>query len=452
MKKFLKGLLTGALALTLVACGGSGNNTSTTEPTNGGETTGETEGGVSGKLVFWTQDTEAWQAYFNPALERFKAAYPDVNVEVEYFSEFADKLTQSFAANTEAEVIFTYSSVLEWANAGKLKPIPEDVYSKSDLEKTFYTGATASKKFNDNYYGVPAEINVESPTLYVNMTKLEELGVELPAGWIENNGPKDWKELFEFAKSLTVKDASGTITQAGLSYAYAQWEAMFQSLIIEYGGDFRDAANKTVHFDTPEAKKALEFMMHYLGTGEDALCQGTNNRYDEFVQGIAVMCVGAPWYAASFPYDIPDVDYQCFNLPALVEGANPVCLSTSGWGYIVTEQCKNDPAAWEFVKFMTSAEEIKEFSLTTGSLPSRVDTPDLAYDVNVGSVEKAISIAKDVLPYAEEDGAYMLTPSYITYTVIRTALRQCLEDGDIDNCLKTIQSEAETMLAENLGH
>ena len=43
----------------------------------------------------------------------------------------------------------------------------------------------------------------------------------------------------------------------------------------------------------------------------------------------------------------------------------------------------------------------------------------------------------------------MLTPSTLTYTIIREALYQVLTDGDLDACLKTIQTNAETMLKEN---
>lgn len=43
----------------------------------------------------------------------------------------------------------------------------------------------------------------------------------------------------------------------------------------------------------------------------------------------------------------------------------------------------------------------------------------------------------------------MLTPSTLTYTIIRQALYQVLEDGDVDACLEYIQTQAETMLDEN---
>lgn len=436
MKKVIALLLTAVLLVgCLAGCGGKSGSDKTV-------------------VTFWTQDTVSWQAYFEPAIARFEEANPDIDIQVEYFSDFAEKINQSFSAGTEANVIFTYSSVGEFADAGKIQAVPENVYTTEEMESLFYSGATANKIVNDKYYAVPNEINVESPNLFVNMTKLKELGVSLPDGWVENNGPASWAELLEFAKSVTVKDSNGNITQAGLAYCYAQWEAMFESLIWQFGGEFRDEENLTVHFETEEARQALEFMLKHLGTGEDAVCAGNNSRYTEFVEGTAVMCVGAPWYAGSFDVDIPDTEYQVFNMPAYVEGADPVSLATGGWAYIVSSQCDDatSEAAWKFVKYMTSADEVGEWAVTAGALPSRVDAlTDMEYDPNVGSVEKAIAISTEILGYAQEDGAYMLTSSTLTYTIIREALYQLLEDGDVDACLSTIQSQAETMLDENFN-
>ena len=125
---------------------------------------------------------------------------------------------------------------------------------------------------------------------------------------------------------------------------------------------------------------------------------------------------------------------------------------TGGWAYVVTTNCPEEKseAAWKFVKYLTSAYEDGEWAIITGAIPARSDAlTDLTYDVNKGSVEKAIAITMDVLGYAQEDGAYMLTPSTLTYSIIREALYQVLTDGDVDAALATIQAGAETMLAEN---
>ena len=171
-----------------------------------------------------------------------------------------------------------------------------------------------------------------------------------------------------FAKALTVKSGD-PITQSGLAYASAQWEAMFVSLIWQNGGDYRDEANSVVHFNTPEAKKAAEFMLKYANPADpDVICDIGASRYELFIQGTAAMVMGAPWYAGSLATDAPDMNYQYFNMPAMVEGSDPYCMATGGWGYIVSAESKNKPAAWEFVKQMTTPEQIGSWALGVGSL------------------------------------------------------------------------------------
>ena len=409
------------------------------------------DGKIDGDLIFWTQDTQPWKTYFEPALEAFQEAYPDVNVQVEYFAEFSDKANQAFAAGEEPGVMQTVNSISDWAKGGKIVPVPDSVMSKEELESTYYESALKNKMYDGEYYCIPSEINVESPSLYVNMDILEEEGVKLPESWIENNGPESFAELIEIADKLTVKDSKGAVVRSGLAYTYAQWEANFLSLILQYGGDYRDEADEEVHFQTKEAEKAAETLLKYT-QGPEAVSDDGDTRYDLFIQGTAAMCIGAPWYAGSFDIDIPDVNYQVFNMPAWVEGADPVSIGTGGWGYVVSEKCGNKEAAWEFVKFMTSAEQTGDWAYMTGALPARTDAlTDLEYDSNVGSVEKAISITKEILPYAVEDGAYMGTPSTLTYTIVREKLRQLLVDGNIDAALKGMEDDGNQMIQEYLN-
>jgi len=306
--------------------------------------------------------------------------------------------------------------------------------------------------YDGQYYCVPSEINIESPSLFVNMDLLAAQGVELPEGWIENNGPKSWADLLDFAKMLT-KIENGIVMQSGLAYCYAQWEATFCSLIWQFGGDYRDAANSVVHFDTPEAKAALEFLLKYCDVNDpDCISDRGNSRFDLFVQGSAAMCVGAPWYAGSFVTDAPEMNYQVFNLPAFVEDSDPYCMATGGWGYIVSSDCEYPEAAWAFVNYMNNPENNGSWALSCGTLPARKDAElDLAYDPNVGSVEKALAIAKNILPYGQEDGAYTLNPSKLVYNIIRLQLQQVLETGDIDTALTTMEQQGNDMVSENLN-
>ncbi|MEG1753577.1 MAG: extracellular solute-binding protein [Christensenella sp.] len=406
------------------------------------------DGKIDGDLTFWTQDSQKWHEYFDKSIESFKQAYPDVNVKVEYFPEFANKLTQAFAADQQPDVMQTWQGVADWAKAGKIASVPETVFSTEELEKNFAAGALANKIWDGKYFCIPTEINVESPSLIVNLDILKEDGITIPQSWIDNNGPASWAELLEMAQKLTKKDGD-LITRSGLAYNYHTWEANFLSLIWQFGGDYRDEANKSVHFDTPEAHKAAEMLLKYC-KGPEAISDSGTVRYDAFTQQLAAMMVGAPWNVGSLGVDAPDINYQVFNMPAWVDGAKPISLATGGWGYIVSEKSKNKEAAWAFAKHMSSAEQVGDWALTTGALPSRTDAlADLKYDKNVGSVEKAIAITMDILPFANEDGAYMLTPSTLVYTIVRDQLRQMLETGDIDTALKTMEAEGNNMIKEN---
>lgn len=125
----------------------------------GGKKWEDGDGKIDGDLTFWTQDTEPWKTYFEPAIEEFKKAYPDVNVEVEYFADFADKTNQAFAAGEEADVIQTYNSISDWAKAGKLAEVPDSVISKEELESVYYESALKNKQYDGKYYCIPSEIN-----------------------------------------------------------------------------------------------------------------------------------------------------------------------------------------------------------------------------------------------------------------------------------------------------
>lgn len=420
---------------------------------NGGETKADpSDGGEKIEISFWTQDSTTYMGWFKEAVEKFNAQSDTVKVNAEYFPNFSDKLSQAFAADQQPDAAFTWQGITPWAKAGKLAPVSEECMTKEEMESRFYESALKNKLYEGRYYCVPAEINVESPSLFVNMDLLEKAGKELPDSWVENNGPASWEELAEFAEELTVKQGD-TITQSGLAYVYSSWEAMFASLIWQYGGDYRDEENKVVHFNTEEGKAAAEFMLKYC-KGENAVSDSGTSRYDLFTQGSAVMCIGAPWYASSFDTDAEGLNYQAFNMPAFVEGSDPYCVATGGWGYIVSGKTdeKVQKAAWEFVKYMTTTEMTESWALGTGALSADKDAfRDMEYDPEKGSVEKSIAITKEILPYGKEDGAYTLDASQLLYTICRQQLRQMVEDGNIDAALETMEKEGNAMIENNLN-
>lgn len=402
------------------------------------------------EISFWTQDSAQYEAWFVSAIEAYNAQSDKYHINAEYFPNFSDKLSQAFAANQQPDVAFTWQGITNWAKAGKISPVSDEM--AKTMEENIYPGALTNKKYDGKFYGVPAEINVESPTLYVNMDLLASLNETLPEGWVENNGPASWDELATFAAKLTERTDAG-IKRSGLSFVYGTWEATFVSLIWQFGGDYRDEANGCVHFNTEEGRKAAEFLLKYC-QGDEAISDDGSTRWELFTQGNAVMTIGAPWNAASLTTDAPEMNYQVFNMPAFVEGSDPYCVATGGWGYVVSSTLSEEAAAgaWDLVKFLTTSEMSGSWALATGALSADKNAnTTLAYDKDKGSIEKAIAISTEILAYGQEDGAYTMDASQLLYTIVRQYLRQMLEDGNIEAALAGMEYEGNEMIQTNLS-
>jgi ABC-type glycerol-3-phosphate transport system substrate-binding protein len=395
------------LILILTACGqqsqdttptGQSDNTSAPAPTNQEKVT----------IRYWTHENPAFVEIAKKFAADYMAANPNVTIEHEAFTDYSTKFYSAMAAGIEADIMEFYGSPIRFAKGGILLPVDESVITKEELEKSFYPNALQNRLYDGKYYGIPEEINVESPGLLVNTALLKEQGVEIPQSWKDNNGPATWSELMEMAHKLT-KVENGKMTQAGLGVVGGEEVSMFLSLIWQQGGDYRDEANNTVNFETKEAKGAVDFIKN-LVEGPDAVHSlQFSGRFDGFKEGTVAMTIGAPWATAVINQDMPDFEYEYYNLPAFIDGSKPYFVGEGGWGQIVSARSKAPQESWKFVKYMTSAEKQLEWVKSTGSVPSRMDVSNDEYFTS-GDGSKVIARAMKVLDYGRDPGAYTLDP------------------------------------------
>lgn len=398
------------------------------------------------ELTYWTHSNVAFVGVAEKMCEAYMQANPNVKINYEYFSDLDTKLMSSLAAGTAADVVEKYGSPIRFAKGGLIQPVSEAVMTKEQIESTFYPAAIENRLYNDQYYGLPEEFNVESPGLLVNVALLRDLGIEIPASWDENMGPASWDEIIDLAKQLTVNDG-GFLSRSGLGIIGGEEVSMFLSLIWQMGGDYRDPDNMTVHFETEEAKAACEFVMNLI-TGEDAVHGWTaSGRYNGFVEGTVVMTIGAPWYTAVIDQDVPGFEYSYYNLPAFIEGSDPYFLGEGGWGHIVSSSSKNPDAAWEFVKFLLEDENLLEWAKETGCVPSR---PDLAQDpyFTEGDGRKAIYPVLQIAQYGRDPGAYTMDSYTMVWDICARNFQAITsEQVSIEDGLKAMQTEVEAMIA-----
>lgn len=230
---------------------------------------------------------------------------------------------------------------------------------------------------------------INNPTLYDPSFEIEDIGSSaLDANTIDGkllampfkfnsqfmvyrtdlieNVPTTWEEYLSVAQANTSGDKYGV----SLALSVNSVMDVYLNLLYQAGGTFLSEDNTTCNLDTPEAKKAMDFLLELAKCSSDG---AINNQWPEscqlYAQGMAAMypTVNSQLgnlYSSATPEVLENLAYA--ELPGQV-----ACLTT--WGLGITENCQNKEAAWLFIQYMFSPEKTKEVVIGTdgGDIPVR---------------------------------------------------------------------------------
>ena len=229
----------------------------------------------------------------------------------------------------------------------------------------FLEGPVASNTYEGKVYGVPWF--TDAGLLYYRKDLLEKAGFSGP--------PATWDELKEQANKV-MQDQG---TKVGFVFQGAEYEGGTVNgleFINSHGGQVLDPndASKVV-IDSPESVAGLETEYSRVTDGVTPQAVGTYTEPESeapFLGGDAVFCRNWPYMyslAGTGDFIKPDL-IDVAPLPAGDGGQSVSGLG--GWNFFINafaEQEAQD-AAWEFVKFITAAEQQKFFSLGGSYLPT----------------------------------------------------------------------------------
>ena len=239
-----------------------------------------------------------------------------------------------------------------------------DRFTKS-MQSKFLQGPVESNTYEGKVYGVPWF--TDAGLLYYRKDLLEKSGFSGP--------PTTWDELKEQAN--TIKQDQGT--KFGYVFQGAEYEGGTVNgleFINSYGGQVLDPGDASkVIIDSPESVAGLEAQRSMVADGVAPQAVSTYAEPETeapFLGGDAVFCRNWPYMyslAGTENFIKPDL-IDIAPLPAGDGGESVSGLG--GWNFFINafaEQEAQD-AAWEFVKFMTAAEQQKFYSLGGSYLPT----------------------------------------------------------------------------------
>jgi len=180
-------------------------------------------------------------------------------------ADYYTKVQTMIAGNTAPDLMWlSQEYVANFADNGAIMDITDQVAALSDMPAAqlddYYPGSIAVAKYNDRLYGLPW---IAQPVvLYYNPDMFEAAGVAPPdETWT-------WDTFKDAARQLTLKDASGNITQYGT--AFNGWPPIHM-FIWQAGGEVITPDLKSSPVDSPEAIQGAEFYADVIYNPEYAV-------------------------------------------------------------------------------------------------------------------------------------------------------------------------------------
>jgi sn-glycerol 3-phosphate transport system substrate-binding protein len=219
------------------------------------------------------------------------------------------------------------------------------------------------------------------------------------AGLDPNKPPATWAEMADAAKKLTVKDASGKVTQYGVqipSSGFPYW--LFQGLAIQNGVAMANDSGNAVKFDDPAVIEALQYWIDLTkqGVHPSGIVEWGTTPKDFFEKKVAMM-----WTTTGNLTNVrtnAKFDFGVAMLPAGKKRGSP----TGGGNFYIFKKATpaQQEAAFKFAKWMTQPERAAKWSMDTGYVAISEAAYDTAALKKYGADFPPALVARDQLPFA----------------------------------------------------
>lgn len=357
MKKALALVMAGAMALSMVACGGGSTSTSTATSGSTAASTGtSTASGTATEITLWTYPIGSWQKEetVNGFIAEFNKQYPDIKVNVEYldYTNGDDKVTTAIEAKNTPDIIFEGPErlVSNWGAKGLMVDL-SDLWTEeatADISQTSEAVVNACKGTDGKYYEYPMCMTAHN--MAINYELFEETGAlqyidQETRAWTTDN----------FVKALETLRDSGKVMTPAIVYCGGQGGDQGTRALVNnlYSGTYTNADHTAYTANNAENVKALELLQKL--NSEKALtfdpALQASDELQMFANGTAAMTFC--WNASNEATYAEQVTFTPYamNFPT-DDGKVELCGGIWGFGIFNNGDDAKIEAAKTFIKFI----------------------------------------------------------------------------------------------------
>ena len=321
------------------------------------------------ELTFWHSMGGKGGEAITALVDAFNESQDEIRVVAEYqgaYDDAVNKLKSSALGNAGPDIMQLYEIGTKWMIDSEYAIpmqdfIDEEGYDVSHLEENILDYYT----IDDKLYSMP--FNTSTPILYYNKTAFEEVGLNPEVA------PTNFDEILEYSEKLTKK--SGNITER-YGYAMQIYGWFFEQFLIKQQLDYanegngRDNQATAVTFDTNQG--ALNIINGWKTLVDSGLIAnfGRNGDAvtDSFASGKVAMTIASTASLTDIKSKINDTfELGTAYFPA-VSSTDEGGVSIGGASLWIMDKGDDDKAkaAFEFIKFMVSADVQAQWAQATG--------------------------------------------------------------------------------------
>jgi len=280
-----------------------------------------------------------------------------------------------------------------------------------DVNATFPAASLTYTQYDGKQCGLP--LLVDAHALLYNKKLFAAAGItELP---------KTLSELFADVQKLTVRDASGKITQWGLTPPRSDYDSQYGFFMGgSVGAPFYDENGKSTFSSNPAWAELLNWnkqLFDYYGNDQVQDFVATNSSHTDdamnpLVTGLSAMEYDGEWHIGEVATYAPDLDLGVMPMPvpdsrAEIYGAGNV----AGNVVFIPSASKNQQAAFFAVQQLTTDTEfLTTFATAMSNIPTTFDSlaawdwaSDPNWQVMIDQTKNPNSFYKTLTPAGEED-------------------------------------------------
>lgn len=378
------------------------------------------------------------------AIRKFEEEHPGVRVR--YVSgipkgDYPEWLSERMLMGKTPDVMMVLDSEFSrLVELGMLEDLDPWMEMDQDFDpEAYYETALMSGHIMGGQYALPME--TVPYLMFVNKTLLNQENIPIP------EEDYTFADLYDICRKVTKDtDGDGIPDQFGI-YKYSWLDAAWANGAVMFSDDGR-----TCNFTSTQLLYAIRFVKSL-----DALNQNQRVTQETFDSGkVAFMPLSFAEYRTykSYPYKIKkytSFQWDCISMPKGPYGDNVSLADSLNVG--ISSRSRHKELAWEFLKLLTSDEEIqmKIFEYTPAASVLR----------SVTESQEAEAIIRETLDGTEKmiDGAFIskviengrIKPKFASYQeAVQLADGEILklfdEDTDLDNAMRLIQRKVQNFI------